>query len=155
MVAAHLPPGAPASRPGWLPAQLGPTPLPVSPSVLTSFLPLTLTVIRQRPGLDTLGGHAAAAELAAGESWQALLGDCAGIERRRFPAKLRLLSDAANEATRELWLGRGSTRRSRVREFERWVSEALDEGDGAGFATACARYDAALAGHLVSAPTPG
>lgn len=155
MVAPHPPPGAPTSTSGpW--AEPHRARLAVSPSVLSSFLPLTLSTIRERPGLGTLGRHAVAAELAAGDSWQALLGDCACARRRQLPVELRRLSDAASEAAgHDWWDGHGRSYRRRVRESERWVSEALDEGDGAEFATACARYDAALAHALVTAPVPG
>jgi len=156
MAAPHPPPGAPASMSGSVPRPPGSFRLPVPPSCLTSFLPLTLTAIRERPGLGTLGHHAVAAELAAGDSWQALLGDCTWVRRRQFPTELRRLSDAASEATgNEWWGGRGSAHRNRVHESERWVSEALDDGDGAEFATACAHYDAALAHALVTAQAPG
>jgi hypothetical protein len=137
MVAPHPPPGA-----------------PVSPASYTSFLPLTLSTIRDRPGLGPLGDHAVAAELAAGHSWQALLGDC--VYARRFPDTLRQLSEAAGEyAGGDWWVGRGSTHRARIRAFERWVADALAESDGAEFAQACARYDAALAHALLTAPGHG
>jgi hypothetical protein len=140
------------------PSPLRPPPLtsllPVPPSALTSFLPLTLTAIRERPALGALGGRAVAAEVAAGDSWQALLGDCTCERRRRFPRELHKLSEAAGAAAGDWWRGRGSTHRRRVTEFERWAADALHEGDGAEFAVACARYDAALAHALVTAPVP-
>lgn len=126
----------------------------VHPSVgaPAAFLPLTLSEILaapadgRRPELGPLADRALAAERAAEDSWHALLGDCACARRGNFPDHLRLLSEAAGEyAGGEWWRGRGSRYRARVAEFEDWVAQALDEGDGEEFAEACAGYDAALA----------
>ena len=117
-----------------------------------AFLPLTLSEIGAtpdgggRPELGPLADRALAAERAAEDSWFALLGDCACARRGQFPDHLRLLSEAAGEyAGDDWWRGQGSRYRARVAEFENWVAEALDEGDGEEFAEACAAYDAALA----------
>lgn len=119
---------------------------PPGPAV-PAFLPLTLSAIRAA-GEDALAGHAIRAERAASDSWQALLGDCACAHRWVLPDRLRLLSAAAGAyADGEWWRPHGA----RVAEFERWVAEAIDEGDGEDFAEACAGYDAALAHALVTA----
>jgi hypothetical protein len=123
-----------------------------------AFLPLTLSEIGARPGeggrpeLGPLADRALAAERAAEDSWHALLGDCACARRGQFPDHLRLLSEAAGEyAGDDWWRGQGSRYRARVAEFEHWVAEALDEGDGEEFAGACAAYDAALAQAMATA----
>ena len=117
-----------------------------------AFLPLTLSQIRDtptaagRPSLAPLADRALAAERAAEDSWHALLGDCACARRGHFADHLRELSEAAGEyAGGDWWRGRGSKYRHRVAEFEHWVAQALDEGDGEEFAEACAGYDATLA----------
>lgn len=113
----------------------------------STFLPLTLSAIRAA-GEDALASHAISAERAAADSWQALLGDCACAHRWVLPDRLRLLSAAAGEyAAGEWWRPHGA----RVAEFEQWVADAIDEGDGEDFAEACAGYDAALARALVAA----
>jgi hypothetical protein len=121
-----------------------------------AFLPLTLAAIADTPAgpaaLAGLADRAWAAERAAEDSWQALLGDCACARRGRLADQLRLLSEAAGEyAGGEWWSGRGAGHRNRVTELERWVAEALYEGDGEEFAEACARYDAALAQAMATA----
>ncbi|MBO0873687.1 MAG: sugar ABC transporter substrate-binding protein [Pseudonocardia sp.] len=131
-----------------------------------AFLPLTLSTIRAAPAAGELGSladRARRAEAAAVVSWQALLGDCACAQRRRFPDHLRELSEAAGAyfsatfsttssattAGGDRW--RASALRARVSEFERWAADALAEGDGEEFAEACAGYDAALARALATA----
>jgi hypothetical protein len=121
-----------------------------------AFLPLTLAEIADTPAglpsLAPLADRAWAAERAAEDSWQALLGDCACARRGQLADRLRLLSEAAGEYTGgDWWSGRGSSHRDRVSELEQWVAEALYEGDGEEFAEACARYDAALAHAMATA----
>jgi hypothetical protein len=112
-----------------------------------AFLPLTLSEIRAaRVASGSLADRALAADRAAEDSWQALLGDCACARSGHLTYHLRLLSEAAGEhAGADWWRGRGSSHRDRVTAFEHWVAEALAEGDGQEFAEACAGYDAALA----------
>jgi hypothetical protein len=150
MSAVPTPPGSPTSATD-------------SPATSGAFFPLTLSAIRCTPTergeteLGSLAARAAAAERAASDSWQALLGDCACARRWHFPDHLRRLSEAAGEyADGEWWRGRGSAHRDRMAEFEHWATEALAEGDGEEFAEACAGYDAALAHALVTmtAATP-
>jgi hypothetical protein len=114
-----------------------------------AFLPLTLAVIHcgspDLAGGVRLADRAWAAEQAAALGWRALLGGrpCAehGVTDR-----LRLLSEAAGQGPGgQWWFERGAGQRARVAAFERWVGEALREGDGGEYAEACAGYDAALA----------
>lgn len=144
MSAVPIPPGSPTSAAS-------------SPVTLAAFFPLTLSAIRGtstergETELGSLADRAAAAEQAASDSWQALLGDCACARRWHFPDHLRRLSEAAGAyADGEWWRGRGSAHRDRMAEFENWATEALAEGNGEEFAEACAGYDAALAHALVT-----
>ncbi|HEY1971821.1 MAG TPA: sugar ABC transporter substrate-binding protein [Pseudonocardia sp.] len=114
----------------------------------TSFLPLTLSAIRDRPELWPLEAAARRAEAAAAESWHVLLGGCTCS--RHLAERLRRLSTtAAEHLDAPRWHG---GHRARVDAFERWAAEALVEGDGAEFAEAFAGYDAALAHALATVP---
>jgi hypothetical protein len=120
------------------------------------FLPLTLAAVAEVPtgrrGRRALAEAARSAEREAWDAWQELLGGCAPPAAPRFPERLRGLSAAAAACTGVTWWnGPGRAHRDRVDGYHRWLGEALDEGDGDGFARAVAGYDSALAGALVGA----
>ncbi len=121
-----------------------------------AFLPLTLGVLAELPdpsrGRRALADAANRVESEAWETWQALLGGCSCPVRARFPGRLRRLSGAVRTATgADWWDGPGRPHRDRTGRYQRWLTEALADGDGAGFAEAFAGYDAALAHAMLGA----
>ncbi|HZZ51162.1 MAG TPA: hypothetical protein VFE65_30075 [Pseudonocardia sp.] len=123
---------------------------PAPRRLASSFLPLTLSTIRESPRLTGLGDYVTRAELAANDSWCVLLGGCRALHTRsrHFGDRLRSLSEAVGDYVPE-------ERHQRVTGYEQWATEALHSGDGAEFALACAGYDATLAHALVTGVTGG
>ncbi|HEY2203156.1 MAG TPA: hypothetical protein VGH99_01580 [Pseudonocardia sp.] len=142
MPAVRLPPGTDPVPAGSVPGE----------PVAAAFLPLTLAELAATSGSAALADDALAAELAAEDSWYALLGNCSVVRRTLFDLRLHELSLAAGRYAGDgWWSGDGRAHRDRVTEFELWAVEALAEGDGEEFAEACAGYDAALARALAAA----
>ncbi|MGQ0481389.1 MAG: hypothetical protein ACT4O0_10245 [Pseudonocardia sp.] len=121
-----------------------------------AFLPLTLGVLAELPeparDRQALADAANRVESGAWETWHALLGGCSCPVRVRLPSRLQRLSGAVRTATGpEWWDGPGRSHRDRTARYQRWLTEALADGDGAGFAEAFAGYDAALAHAMLGA----